>query len=108
MPLTSLYKAELDRLHCESADFEAKYADARYNDIPKAELAVQRERDKVLWATGYAAACANSPEHGELYDLISRCSLNTVDQARCDELWRKVFPLALEPATARTNPSLAA
>lgn len=94
MPFTPAGLEALEAIHRDSAAFEAKYADVRYNDIPKAEIAAQRDRDVFLYGANRSAAYAKSPEHGELYDLMGQyLTLNTVEQARLNELYWKVFPL---------------
>lgn len=97
--------AELLQIRAAASAFERMYAGVRYQDIPRADLEAQRQRDITLWNADRSACFAQSPEHGELYDLMSYPTLNTVEQARLNELYWKVFPLdPTREASAASNP----
>lgn len=98
-------RADLSDIQAAAKAFERMYAGARYQDIPKAELAAQRKRDILLWKAARDEAYAISPAHGDLFDLDSRrLSLNADEEARCNRLWWQIFGLPASEPVAASNP----
>jgi hypothetical protein len=66
MPFTNLARAELEKL---SSDHAAKYRRTLSQDIPKAERDAQNKRDIEIHCLDEAAAKAESPEAGRLFNM---------------------------------------